>query len=333
MAYTIRIKGSDVAFEAEPGERILDAAERAGIELPRACRSGFCQCCKAKVVSGDFLAYAPGSSEGKPAAGGTILTCSASAVSDAEIDVPFKKASPAIPARVAVLEKLAPDVIRLVLKPEHGAASPFNPGQFLDILLGAERRSYSIACDTPAPEGYELHIRHVPGGLFTDQLFGVKGRPVAVGDVLKISAPSGEFRLHKRTDNDLVFLMTGTGFAPAKSMIESLIHRPPAKPHQVYLYWGGKTAADLYMDALCRRWEAEHDWFHYCPVLSRAEGWSGRKGHVQDAFLADHPQALRFDAYLCGSPRLVSEGTASLVAAGADPSRIYSDAFTSKASA
>lgn len=332
MAYTIRIKGTDVAFKAEPGEKILDAAERAGIELPRACRSGFCQCCKAKVESGEFLAYAPGSKEGKPASG-TILTCTSTALSDAVIDVPFKRVASGIPAKVVVLEKLAPDVIRLVLKPESGEPAPFNPGQFIDVFVDGARRSYSIACDTPAPGGYELHVRHVPGGLFTDRLFGVKGEPVKLGDTLQISEPAGDFRLRKRTENDIVFLMTGTGFAPAKAMIEGYINRPSATPHEVWLYWGGKTEADLYLDALCRKWDAENEWFHYCPVLSRAEGWTGRKGHVQDAFLADHPDASKFDAYFCGSPRLVSEGSAAVIAAGANPERIFGDAFTSKADA
>lgn len=333
MAYTIRIKGSDVAFEAEPGEKIIDAAERAGIDLPHACRSGFCRCCRAKVVSGEFLNFAPGSKEGTPAAG-EILACTSVALSDGEIETTFKQAVPAIPAEVTVFEQLAPDVIRLVLKPQRGAPLVYSAGQFVDIFVGSERRSYSIASDPQASaEGIELQIRHVPGGLFTDQLFGVKGKPIAKGSVLKISAPAGDFRLHKRTDHDIVFLMTGTGFAPAKAMIESFIRLPSAKPHQIYLYWGGRTRADLYMDELCRKWDAEHEWFHYCPVLSREEGWEGRKGHVQDAFLADHPDASGFDAYFCGSPRLVADGTAALTRAGADPERIYSDAFTSKADA
>lgn len=326
MTYTIRIKGSDVSFPAEPGERILKAAERAGIELPHACGSGFCGACSAKVASGSFLAYAPGSSEGRPASGPNILCCSSSALSDAEIEIAWKRLVAASDMKVESCERLAPDVIRVVLRPA-GAPVVFTPGQFVDIVQGDERRSYSIACDNVAGV-IELHIRHVKGGRFTDRFFGVTASPLKAGDTLRVTAPSGEFRLHKRTDHDLAFLMTGTGFAPAKAMIENYIRLPAAKPHQVYLYWGGRTKADLYMDELCRRWEREHDWFHYCPVLSREADWDGRRGHVQDAFLADHPDASGFDAYMCGSGRLVADATAALKAAGIAPDRIYSDAFT-----
>ena len=88
------------------------------------------------------------------------------------------------------------------------------------------------------------------------------------------------------------------------------------------------------MKALCEQWDKDHDWFHFCPVLSRSDeqdAWTGRKGHVQDVFLREHPNASGFDAYICGTPRLVSDSTAALVAAGMDRSSIYSDAFTSLA--
>lgn len=211
MAFLVKISGTDVSFPAEKGERILDAAERAGYDIPHACRSGFCGSCSANVVSGDFITYAPGSKEGVPSHGPKILTCSTEAASDVEIAVQIKKLVRNIPVTVAAMDRVAPDVIRLVLKADSGKPIEFIPGQFVDILLeNKERRSYSIACDTPAENGLELHIRHVPGGLFTDRLFGVKGEPIQVGTKLEIAAPAGDFRLHKRTPHDILILVTGT---------------------------------------------------------------------------------------------------------------------------
>ena len=334
MAYQIRIANSDVVFPAEPGEKIIDAAERAGIDLPHACRSGFCGCCAAKLVEGRALIYAPGSKEPTEACG-KVMPCVSVAASDLVIDTPYKKMEPAIPVRISEKKLAAPDVYVIRLTPECGSAIEFTPGQFVDVLLeNGQRRSYSIACDTPATEGIELHIRHVPGGLFTDRLFGKTGAPLEKGASLKISAPSGEFRLHKRTEHDLVFLVTGTGFAPAKAMVENFIRRPSAKPHQVYLYWGGRHVRDIYMKELCEQWDKEHDWFHFCPVLSRpdeTDAWTGRTGHVQEAFLSEHPDAGNYDAYICGTPRLVTDSTKCLSAAGMDCGCIYSDAFTSLA--
>ncbi len=333
MAYQIKISGTDVVFSAEKGERLLDAAARAGLNFPHACRCGFCGMCAATVVSGDFIAYAPGSAEGRPSKGPRILTCSTEAASDAEISIQFTRLSPNVRMRVASMERLAPDVIRLVLQPVSGEPFSYLPGQFVDFILeGGERRSYSIAA-AHAKAGLELHIRHVPGGLFTDRLFGVKGDPVAKGTEFEVAAPSGEFRIDRESGHDIVFLMTGTGFAPAKAMIESLISRP-LEGKAVYLYWGGRHRVDLYMDELCRSWDAKYEWFHYCPVLSRAtpeEAWDGRTGHVQNAFVADHPDASGFDAYICGSMRLVEDSVRALTAAGMKEENIRSDAFTSKA--
>ncbi len=334
MTYQISIAGSDVVFPAEPGEKILSAAEKAGIDLPHACRGGFCGACRAKVVSGDFIVYAPGSKEGVlTKSPDSVLTCVSEAASDAVLDVKFTRLNPNIRMKIERMFKVAPDVMVLHLAPENGKPLEFTAGQFIDFILEkGERRSYSIASDSNS-SFVELHIRYVKGGLFTERLFN---GGVQAGDVLEVAAPSGDFRLHKRTENDLVFFVTGTGFAPAKAMIENFIRIPSAKPHQVYLYWGGRHTPDLYMDMLCRGWEEKNPWFHYCPVLSRADetdAWTGRTGHVQDAFLAEHPDASEFDVYICGTPRLVIDTAAALTAAGTDASRIYSDSFTSKADA
>ena len=101
MAFLVKISGTDVSFPAEKGERILDAAERAGYDIPHACRSGFCGSCSANVVSGDFITYAPGSKEGVPSHGPKILTCSTEAASDVEIAVQIKKLVRNIPVTVA----------------------------------------------------------------------------------------------------------------------------------------------------------------------------------------------------------------------------------------
>ena len=105
MAFLVKISGTDVSFPAEKGERILDAAERAGYDIPHACRSGFCGSCSANVVSGDFITYAPGSKEGVPSHGPKILTCSTEAASDVEIAVQIKKLVRNIPVTVAAMDR------------------------------------------------------------------------------------------------------------------------------------------------------------------------------------------------------------------------------------
>ncbi|MFT5681185.1 MAG: ferredoxin [Myxococcota bacterium] len=58
QSYRVRVinedEGLDVTVDCEPGEFVLDAADRAGQELPFSCRSGGCLSCSAKMLSGDI---------------------------------------------------------------------------------------------------------------------------------------------------------------------------------------------------------------------------------------------------------------------------------------
>ena len=96
----------------------------------------------------------------------------------------------------------------------------FLAGQYIDFLLkDGKRRSYSIA-SKPPPEGVtalELHVRHTPGGAFTDHVFGaMKER-----DILRFEGPLGTFYLREDSDKPIVMVASGTGFAPIKAMCEA----------------------------------------------------------------------------------------------------------------
>src|SRR5437762_12595968 len=64
------------------GEAILDAATRAGVDLPFACKGGMCSTCRAKLVEGDAQMEVNYSLEPWELSAGFILTCQARPTSD-----------------------------------------------------------------------------------------------------------------------------------------------------------------------------------------------------------------------------------------------------------
>ncbi len=215
---------------------------------------------------------------------------------------------------------------------EPEAAEPFawRPGQYVDIVQNQVRRSYSLA----AVDGRELtlHVRHLPGGVFTDQLFGSGGAAplIGVGDRLQIDGPHGQFGLQAGTRPKLM-LATGTGFAPIQAMLQALIAAANQSP--VYFYWGGRQLPDLYLHAQCLSWATRYPWFHYVPVLSQTApaGWVGRLGYVTDAAILDWPDMQPFEVYACGSPAMVATAKTLCLQHGLAAEAFFADAFFSQA--
>ena len=171
----------------------------------------------------------------------------------------------------------------------------------------------------------------MPGGLFTDQVFGqLKAR-----DVLRIEGPFGTFGMHGESEAPAILLASGTGFAPIKALVERLIAEGSQRP--LSLYWGGRSRQDLYLHALCVQWQqALPGQFHYVPVLSdapAADGWTGRTGWVHQAVLHDHPDLSGHEVYACGTPPMVDAARRDFAAlCGMRPTAFFADAFVAQAS-
>jgi CDP-4-dehydro-6-deoxyglucose reductase len=320
-------------FAAEESESLLDAALRADVALEHSCRTGRCSSCKAQVRSGSTVARHE--ETGLNAAerdAGWVLTCVRSATSDVRLDVQDLGNVRLIPARtwpcrIQVLERLAPDVVKVVLRLPPTSDFSFHPGQYLDLIgPGGVRRSYSVANAPRADKLVELHIREVNGGAMSAYWFG----SAKANDLLRLHGPLGTFFLRETAGLHLAFLATGTGIAPVKAMLEGLTTLPQdARPASVSVYWGGRTAADLY-------WNPKHvDFEHsFVPVLSRAGAdWDGVRGHVQQALLADVPDLARTVIYACGSDSMIHGARTALLAAGLPEHHFHSDAFVCSAPA
>ena len=341
MTYTITVQPSGRSFEAEPAETMLAAGIRQGIGLPYGCKDGACGSCKCKKISGT-VTHGPHQDKALSAqeeADGYVLTCCGTATSDVVLEsrqvthagaFPIKK----MPARVALLEKLSPDVVRLKLQLPANDIIQYHAGQYVEFILrDGARRSYSMAnaphtlIESGAPM-VDLHIRHMPGGKFTDHVFGAMKEK----EILRIEGPYGSFHLQE-SPKPIVLLASGTGFAPIKAIIEHMQFMGITR--DAVLYWGGRRPHDLYMDEWVKARCAEMPHLKYVPVVSDAlpeDGWSGRTGFVHLAVLQDFADLSGHQVYACGAPIVVDSARKDFVEkAGLPEHEFFADAFTSEA--
>lgn len=328
--YAITTSGGK-SFDARLDECLLDAALRQQVVLGYSCRTGRCSSCKGLVLSGETTAVRDelGLSAGERAQG-YILTCvrRASGPVNLQIDDLDDVALPeakTLPCRIHTIDKLAPDVLRVVLRLPPASPLKFLPGQYIDVIGAAGlRRSYSLA-NAPQADGLlELHVREVPGGAMSRYWF----HEAKCNDLLRLRGPLGTFFLRREPGKHLAFLATGTGIAPVKSIIESLPGLgPELSPLSVTVYWGGRLVEDLY-------WQppSELAFVRWVPVLSRADArWPGARGHVQNTLLAEQPDLANTLVYACGSDAMIHSASAQLQSAGLPAVQFHSDAFVCSA--
>lgn len=327
MSYRITLSESSDSFDAQPGEPLLEAAERAGFPLVHDCRFGGCGACRVKLLEGrvDYEEFPFGLTE-EEAGEGYALACQARACSDLTISASLLPEGH-VPADFHVatierLDKLSHDVTHLVLRIPTASDVRFHPGQYLNVMLDdGSPRSFSMA-SPPNGELFDFHIRRVPGGYFTGRL-ETHYQP---GDTLDVELPLGAFRHDATSPRELLMVAGGTGLAPIKSIIESL-KDDPLRP-SIALYWGVRRAEDLYLDEQLRHWARTLPDFRYVPVLSEPDPqWGGRRGFVHQAVCEDHDDLAAFDAYLCGPPPMIAAAKTSFSQRGLDVERIFADSF------
>lgn len=340
MSFQITVQPSGRSFTADTTETLLAAGIRQGIGLAYGCKDGACGSCKCKKIEGTVVhgVHQSKALSEEEEAQGLILTCCATAQSDLILEsrqvteagaFPIKK----MPVRVVSLVKKSDDVMVIHLQLPATDVMQFHAGQYIEFLLrDGSRRSYSMGnaphtLEAGAPK-VELHIRHMPGGKFTDPVFTTMKEK----DILRVEGPYGSFFLREDSNKPMVLLASGTGFAPIKALIEHMQHKGITRP--ATLYWGGRRPSDLYMKEWVAGQLAQMPNLRYVPVVSNAtleDAWTGRTGFVHQAVLQDHPDLSGFQVYACGAPIVVDSAQRDYGAAGLPAEEFFADSFTSEA--
>lgn len=317
-------------FDCTAEQTLLEAARAAGFALEHSCRTGRCGVCKALVIRGDTVALSDETAlTAEERAASIILTCCRSALTDLTLDIEDLGELGSIqvktlPCRIDSLTLLADDVIEVTLRTPATSCLAYLPGQYIDVIgKDGLRRSYSIA-NAPRDDGkLTLQIRKVSGGVMSHYWFD-HAKP---NDLLRLEGPLGTFSLRTTSATQLVLLATGTGIAPITAMLQHLATQPTQPYQQIHLYWGGRTAQDLY-------WQPDFPDLplRFVPVLSRAPRSAGAKGYVQDVLFADAIPLHDAVVYACGSPAMIDSARSALIAAGLARKHFHADAFVSSGS-
>ncbi|MGH8306886.1 MAG: FAD-binding oxidoreductase [Gammaproteobacteria bacterium] len=332
MHKTVTLRPGGKMFTVTEGEEILPAAYRQGVNLSHDCGSGSCGACRARLISGK-VHYPGGPPLGLTALDvrqGEVLLCRAVPLSDLELDAQEIPAGAnftvkTLPCRIARIQRLNHDVEALYLKLPAVEQLTFLPGHYIDVLLpDGHRRSFSLANPPHDADLLELHVRHVPGGRFTTEVF----EKLHEGALLQIQGPLGTFVLHENSTRPILMLAGGAGFAPFKAMLRHSFEQGLSR--RIALYWGARAQHDLYADALVKKWVISQRDFSYVPVLSEAlpsDHWPGRTGYVHEALLIDHPDLSGHNIYISGPPPMITAAWKTFSAHGADPQHMFSDPF------
>lgn len=336
-SHTLRIAPAGREVTVQANETLLQAALGQGLAFPHNCRVGGCGSCKCRLVSGKVReltdkSYLLSAEEMRD---NIILACQSVPRSDVEIEVQLLDDASLPSSTVGTIERLERPVSDIALVTV-ALAQPvgFEPGQYATVSIhgrpGAAVRNYSFA-SIPGADGrartVDFIIKHVPGGAFTDWLFG----DARVGDRLEVSAPYGDFRL-RESAAPMLCIAGGSGLAPVISMLRGAL-RDGTDQRDVTLLFGARRESDLYLqqeiDALARAWRGA---FRYEPVLSHepeVSRWPGRRGwiaqHLDDIMgirkVAEH------QAYLCGPPPMVDSCADALALAGLPADSMFCDRF------
>lgn len=328
-------------FTVGRNQTVLESALAAGIAFPHDCTVGTCGSCRSRLVSGKVDAITPFgyTLSREELAGGYILACQAVPESDLvlEIDIAAGDAAPRrCAARLVETRDLTHD-IKLVTW-ETDEPVQYRAGQYMNVTWpGAPGpRSYSFSA-APAADGLtrlSTFVRKVPGGAFSELLFG--------GDVadlpFEIEAPHGAFWL-RDGDGPILLIGGGSGLSPLMSLLEDAAARGVKR--DAILLFGGRAERDLYcgdeIAALAARWQGTFD---FRPVLSEVAAEGVRFGLVTTEILAaltDLGSELGgiagLQAYLCGPPGMIDAALAALTAAGLPLPAIHYDKFTDASTA
>jgi ferredoxin-NADP reductase len=214
---------------------------------------------------------------------------------------------PSFDVRVVRTRELSPSVRELVFAREDGAVFAFEPGQWVSLVLpvasGEVRRAYSIASSPSSDSSFAVAVTRVENGAGSNLL-----HELLPGSIVRAVGPQGFFTRDEASAQPALFIGTGTGIAPLRSMVGGAVGRSSAP---LWLLFGGREEHDLLYREELAELAARHPSFRVEETLSRGSlSWAGRRGYVQ-AHARSLYEALAATTstpphvYVCGLERMV----------------------------
>jgi len=315
--YKIEIQPAGVSFESE--KNILEEALNHAIPLEYSCKTGECGTCNADIISGEVE-----NEHGELITNGTILTCQSKAMSDLILKANYYPElihikQKTVPCKVASFEYRTDDIVVINFRFPPTAKFDYLPGQYIDLSYKGIKRSYSIANAKTETGELELHIRKVPNGKMSEQLFG----QLKENQLMRLEGPKGTFFV-REGEKPLVLIATGTGIAPIKAIVEELLAKEDNRA--VDIFWGMQFAREIYCDELIEL-SKQNKHINFTPVLSKELSKGGISGYVQSAVIDKFNSLEGKVVYACGSINMIEDSRKLFIKHDLAENAFYSDAF------
>lgn len=238
--------------------------------------------------------------------------------------------------RIGAIFQETPDVRTIRLMSADGGEFPFiyQPGQFINIQLTIDgkrvNRSYTLASSPTRADACELSIKREPKGLASRHIH----EHFKVGDVLKVSGPSGKFSFTGENASGVVLIAGGVGITPVMSILRYLTDR--AWTGNIHFLIVAKTEQDLIFRDELQWLQSRHPNLHVCITLTRTGPqcmWTGNRGRATAELMAAViPNLSRLPIYLCGPNEMMDATIELLIKLGVASSAIHTEAFAGKKS-
>jgi benzoate/toluate 1,2-dioxygenase reductase subunit len=311
MAYKIALNFEDGAtrfIECGSHESVVDAAYRAGINIPMDCREGACSTCKCRVESGQYSLgdYIEDALSQDEAERGYALACQMRPKTDCVVLVSSSSAAcntkqEACATTITEVRRLSDSTFSLELQGPALKNLSYLPGQYANLDVpgeGGHHRSYSFS-NRAASDRVSFLIRNVPGGLMSGFL-KERAKP---GGELTLNGPFGSFYL-RSVERPVLMLAGGTGLAPFLAMLDQLAHGGGA-PHPIHLIYGVNTDRDIVEQEALEAFARKLPHFSYAVVVVDPNSEQPKKGYVTHHIAPQHLNEGNVDIYLCGPPPMV----------------------------
>jgi len=224
-------------------------------------------------------------------------------------------------AKIKSIEEISKDV--RILELELDKEINFKAGQYVSLLFESQGKKlavpYSIASPPSKNKTILFAIKLVSKGKATPYLWDKKEN-----DILKLKGPLGSFGIKESDKENLVFIGTGTGIAPLKSMIEDLLEKNTLK--SLTLIFGERYENEILFEKEFQYLENQHKNFKFIRVISKpSKNYKGKTGHVQENL--NEVDFKNMDAYLCGMPQMVEEVKEKLIQEGVPKENIFMEKY------
>jgi len=286
-------------FNCNSDECVLDAALENNIFFDYSCKNGKCGVCKTKLISGSVNEIKP--QLYRELKSSEFLSCCCSPSSNLlidSVDLSVLRDFPVrtFPAKIDKLEKITDNLMYLSFRLPPSVPFNFKEGQYVDIIQNSVRRSYSVM-STSLDNKLELFVKNIKGGILSNYWF----EKAKINDLVRFEGPKGTFFL-RDADRPLIFLATGTGIAPIKSILDRLeVDSVRSNNKPIYLFWGNRLISEFIY-----KFKYNNINLNFFPVLSGSEQWDGCRGYVQDVALEKISFASNYDIYACGSENMIN---------------------------